>query len=635
MFRFFQKPAGRRRSVDALDYKLVRNASSRIIPTPAQTKYLFHFLSPKEKALFLTFFIASVLSLVTIAGLFLGKHFSFIPNYGGEYSEALVGQPKYINPLYAGVNDVDQDLTSLTYSGLFKFDEQKKLVPDLAESYTVSTDTKTYVIELKKGIKFADGKPFTANDVVFTFDMIQNPEVASPLSAAFQGVKIDRLNDNEVSFTLKESYAPFLESLTVGILPEHIWSDISPTAIRIAANNLKPIGTGPWKFNKMVKDSTGHISALTFDRNENFYGKRPYFDTLRFKFFDDYGAALEALKSQNVSALSFIPNFSSVKFNNKNIKVYPLHFPEYTALFLNQSSQPILKDYDVRLALAKAVDKNYLTQSVLNNTAEPIDSPFLPGSAAYSEEIKKIAFDVADANNLLDKKWTRLQPEEYFQLRRTQILKDINPITATSSQEQAVDENTISENIRAEMNPDQTFYRKDKDNNVLQLTITTSDSSEYGKAAEAIASEWRKIGVKVTIEKINVARLLRESIRYRSYQVLLYSEITGNDPDPYPFWHSSQTEYPGLNLSGFSNRNADKLLEDSRVTSDDQTRTQNYIKFQDILTSELPAIFLYSPWHAMAINNEIKGVNISTLNIPSDRFVDLSNWYIKTKLRWN
>jgi peptide/nickel transport system substrate-binding protein len=401
---------------------------------------------------------------------------------------------------------------------------------------------------------------------------------------------------------------------------------------------MQPIGTGPWKFSKIVKDSTGHINSITFDRNDYYYSKLPYINTLRFRFFDDYGTALESLKSQNVEALSFIPNFGSIKFNNKSIVLYPLRFPEYTALFFNQTSQPVLKDYDLRLALAKAVDKIYLTQITLNNTAEVIDSPFLPGSSAYSENIKKIPFNLAEANSVLDKKWTRLQPEEYFELRRKQVLKELNPVastsTASSSPELAVDENTISENIRAEMDPEQTFFRKDKDGNVLQLTITTSDSNEYGKTAEQIASEWRKIGVRVTIEKMNVARLLRESIRNRSYQVLLYSEITGSDPDPYPFWHSSQTDYPGLNLSGFSDRNADKLLEDSRLSSDPKTRTQNYIKFQDILTDELPAIFLYSPWHAMAINKEVKGVQISTLNLPSDRYSDLSNWYIKTKLKW-
>ena len=530
---------------------------------------------------------------------------------------------------------MDQDLTALAYSGLFKFDSSNKLVPDLAESFSVSTDTKNYLIDLKKGIKFADGKPFTANDVVFTFDMIQRPESASPLAAAFQGVKIEKLNDYQVEFKLKDSYAPFLESLTVGILPEHIWSEINPDSLRIAKFNLQPLGTGPWQFNKIVKDASGRIDSITLIRNENYYGKIPFIKSLRFKFFDDYGSALESLKSHNIEALSFIPNYASLKLNNNKLRFYPLKFKEYTALFLNQNGQPLLKDYDLRLALAKAIDKNFLTENILNNTAEPIDSPFLPGSFAYSSDIKKIAYNFSDANNLLDKKWTRLQPEEYFNLRKAQIIKELNPTANASTTELAIDENSISENIRAEMDNNQTFYRKDKDNNILQLTITTSDTNEYGKTAERIAEEWRKIGIIVRVEKMSAARLLRESVRNRSYQILLYSEISGADPDLYPFWHSSQTEYPGLNLSGFSNRTADKLLEESRATADLKIRTENYLKFQNILTEELPAIFLYNPSHAMAVSNDVQGINISTLNIPADRFSDLSSWYIKTKIKWD
>ncbi|MFA6105477.1 MAG: peptide ABC transporter substrate-binding protein [Patescibacteria group bacterium] len=638
MLRFFLRPTKDRRSISALDYKLVKQAQNGGLPSPAQIKYLFRFLSTKEKNFFFLFFFTAIFGALSLFGVFVSKHISLVPAEGGEYSEALIGQPKYINPIYASINDVDQDLASLTYSGLFRFNDNQILEPDIAESFSISTDTKSYLIKIKTGVKFADNQPLTANDVVYTFDLIQNPEVASPLSAAFHGVKVEKISEFEVKFTLKEPFAPFLDSLTVGILPEHIWSEISPNGIRLAKNNLQPAGAGPWQFGKIIKDATGRIDSITLNRNEYYFKNKPFIRNLRFKFFDEYGSAIEALKSQNVDTLSFIPNYASLKLNNKNLNFFDLRFPEYTALFFNQTFQPFLKDSDLRLALLKALDKNYLSETVLSGHATPIDSPFLPGSLGYSPDLKKITFNPSDANTLLDKKWTRLQPEEYFTLRRNALIKElgINKPTSTiaTSTMNADDEKRISDIIRSEMEADQPFYRRDKDNNILQLNITTADTEEYGKVANEIAKYWKKVGIRTTIERTNAGRLLRDSVKNRTYDVLLYSEITGSDPDPYPFWHSSQIDYPGLNLSGFSDRNADKLLEDSRVTVDPKIRAENYLKFQNILIDEVPAIFLYTPWHSMAVNKEVKGVNVSVLNVPTDRFSGLSNWYLKTKFKW-
>lgn len=185
------------------------------------------------------------------------------------------------------------------------------------------------------------------------------------------------------------------------------------------------------------------------------------------------------------------------------------------------------------------------------------------------------------------------------------------------------------------MSADQTFYRRNKDNKILEFTITTINTEEYSRTAEEIAKMWAKIGVKTNIEKINASRLVREVIKNRNYGILLYGEVTGGDPDPYPFWHSSQAEFPGLNLALFANRTADKLLEDARGAVSEEKRAEYYGKFQNLLTEEVPAIFLYTPLHTIAINKEIRGVNIKYISTPSDRYNDMANWYVKTKLNWN
>ncbi len=632
MSRLFFSEKNKPRALNNLDYQLVKKTQTRSVPALAQVKYLFHFLSKKEKIFFTACFSVAVISVFALAGLFLLNHLMMIPKAGGEYSEAMIGQPKFLNPIYASASDVDDDISSLIYAGLFQYDREGNLRPAIAESFSVSTDTKSYDIKIRRNIRFADGEPLTANDVMYTIDLIQNPKVASPLLQAFQGVTLTRINDYEVRFTLKAPFAPFLGTLTVGILPEHVWSESGPESLHLSKNNLQPIGAGPWKFLKLVKDSTGRIDSLTLSQNSQYFGEKPLLQTLRFKFFDEYGSALEALRSQNIDALSFLPKDSTTRLNNKYLNFYQLQLPEYTALFFNSTYQPNLKKDDVRLALTKAIDKNTIITKALDGLAKPINSPFPENSLGYDENAKRIETNVNDAMALLDKKWTRIAPEEYFNLRRDALIKESQK--NSSSTISAADDENIRNAIRSEMDPTQLFYRKDKDNNILQITITTADTEEYSRVAEQIASMWETIGVKTSIEKVATGQLARESIKNRAYDVLLYSEIVGSDPDPFPFWHSSQTEFPGLNLAGFSDRNADKLLEDGRAASDNAIRKDLYKKFQNILVDSASAVFLYSPIHTMAINKEVRGVTLGAIKAPADRYAKLSNWYIKTKLKW-
>lgn len=584
-------------------------------------------------------------TLLLWGATFVSAHITFAPKDGGEYSEAMVGQPKYINPLFAGTNDIDADITALTYSGLFRYDKEQKFTPDLAESYKISDDKKIYTVKLRQDAHWSDGEAFTADDVVFTFETVQNPEVGSPLYPAFQGVKVEKNGDYEVAFVLKEPFAPFLSSLTAGILPEHIWADIPATSMKLAKNNIQPVGTGPWKFSKFIKDETGNIQTYALARNENYYGVKPHFKTITFKFFNDAPQAIEAVRSQTVSAISFVPRALSEKIISKNLLAYKLRLPQYTALFFNQNQQTDLKTADVRTALALSLDKKEILKEGMGDNGDVIDAPILEGSIGYYPDIKKLAFDAAKANELLDKIWPRIQPEEYFSLRQTALKKNYEAEltalkkNASTTPEQITEfekrmEDETAQTVRAEMNAEQMFYRQDKNKRVLALTITTADTPEYARTAERVAKMWRVVGVKTDVRTLPARQISREAIKDRDYGVLLYGEIVGSDPDLYPFWHSSQTEYPGLNLSMFVDRAADKLLEDARGTTDNAKRTEAYKKFQDILVKEIPAIFLYTPTYTFVANKDIKGITVKNIYSPADRYNDLPNWYVKTKWQW-
>ncbi|MBU0546523.1 peptide ABC transporter substrate-binding protein [Patescibacteria group bacterium] len=643
---FSSKPIAHKPLVRNFDRKLIQNVNRSILPSFRQLKYIGRFFGKNEKR---TIGISSAIIAITLVGwgvFFVVSHVSSLPKDGGEYSEAMIGQPQFINPIFSSTNDVDSDLVSLSFTGLFRYDKEQKLVPDLASEYMISDDKKIYTVTLRPNIFWSDGEPFSASDILYTFENIQNPEVGSPLYPTFQGVVVEQIEENQVRFVLKEPFAPFLHSLTVGILPEHVWTNIPPSGMRLAKNNLRPVGTGPWKFEKMVKDDSGTVQSYTLSRNEKYYGKIPYLKTAVFRFYTDYQGAAEALRTGNVSAISFLPRELKNKVSKRDLNIYSLELPQYSALFFNQAQNSVLKDSDMRMALAKALDKRSILDEALNGEGIVIESPVLSGQVGYYPEIQKIGYDSDDANILLDKKWGRVSPEDYFKLKYDELIKirqaEIDEVSENPSSTPEMVSSTIEKiesettnNVRQGMNSDQLYYRKDKSGKILALIITTADTPEYIKAAEVISKMWRDVGIVTEVRSVPSRQFSREALKPRQYEILLYGEILGSDPDPFPFWHSSQTEFPGLNLALFANRNADKLLEDARVKEKDEDRVELYQKFQDILVKELPAIFLYSPSYTFAANKQIKGVDVNKILNPAERFNSMGYWYIKTKWEWN
>ncbi len=642
-FTWFKKKSRRQQTKAHLDRKLVGAVNSRSIPSFTQLKYVGRFLEPQEKKLVAILGIVSAATALGLAAVFLFTHFTPVARQGGDYSEAMVGQPKFVNPIYASASDIDSDLSSLTYTGLFHY-VGSQLEPDLATTSTLSSDKKIYTITLKTGVQWSDGNPLTVDDVLFTFETIQNPEASSPLLPAFQGVQIEKVDDKTIRFTLKEPFAPFLNSLTVGILPEHIWAAIPPLNLKLTPLNLKPIGTGPWKFKTLIKDDSGTIQSYVLSPNELYYGKKPYLQTLTFKFFADPNEAVDAVQNQSVSAISFVPSKSQDKLSSKNLVSHPLILPQYTALFFNQERNATLKDADARKALSLAINKQSIVDTALEGAGQVLDAPLLPGSIGYYPDIKKIGFDVDAANALLDKKWTRIQPEEYFSLRQAALLKAAQPqIDAAiknppegSTASSTIDAITaqVTEKARAEMSADQTFYRKTKDGTPLTISITFVDTKEYEKTAALLADQWKALGIKTIFDEVSSRTISKDVFKNRSFDILLYGEIIGGDPDLFPFWHSSQADYPGLNLAQFSDRTADKLLEDARATTDTAARETFYKKFQDILVDQVPAVFLFTPNYNFFVNKNIKGITANRIVAPSDRYASLSDWYVKTSWKW-
>ncbi len=552
-----------------------------------QIPHIFENFSKKEFYVFL----ATLLLIVLSSGFLLSQAFSEKgpgPHYGGELVEGLVGQPQFINPILAPTSGVDTDISRVVYAQLLKFDQDQNLTPDLAAQLpTVSEDQKTYTLHLKPDLKWSDGKPLNADDVIFTIQKIQNIEFESPLRPNWARVKVEKIDDLSLSFTLREVSASFMSNFALGIIPKHIWEDLSPRNFRLSDVNLKPLGSGPYSVREIRKTSDGTIKSITLRANSNYHDGSPYITTLTFKFYDDYEALLNAYQGKEIQSLGYVP-FDKKAFLSENEKVsqYRVSLPQYQAIFFNLPKNSILAEKAVRQALWLATNRDEIITEVYNGNAEAAFGPILPGSIGYNQAIEKaVHYDLEEANQILEKAGWALDP--------------------------------------------QTSLRKKKDKD-LEFNLALSGNLVLNvKAGQILQNQWSKIGVKVNLIPVGPAELETNFIRPRTFDALLFSENVGADPDPFPFWHGTQKIDPGLNLSGFVNAEADKLLTDARQTIDTAAREKAYKRFQEIVNSELPAIFLARSLYVYNVPKKIQGINLDNIVTPSERFLDIHHWYFQ------
>ena len=585
------------------------------LPKRKQLLYLPKILTSREQWFVLGLFLIILLCFTGLLFNFYFHKTQTKPEIGGTYTEGVLGRPRYLNPILAPINDADRDISRIVYSSLLKYDYQGNLIKDLAKDYKIKDDGLIYEFYLKENIHWHDGEKLTADDVVYTIKTIQNSEYNSPLQVNWQGVKVEKINEFGVQFKLTNTYAPFLHNLTVGILPKHLWAGISPENFPLAQYNLKPVGSGPYKFKEFSKDKTGKIVSLKLTRNEDFYLESPYsitekekeitltgpfIEQIIFNFYDSQSRLIEAYHNKKIDGLSFVSaeNKETLK-NNFNLEIHKINLPEYYAVFFNQTKNKALANKNVRQALSYAVNKEDLIKKTIKEEGQIINSPLLKSWSKI--EIKNNnEVDLEKARNLLKEEgWTDQNNDGIRE-------KDFS-----------------EENDEATSTPEK-----------LKFEILTTNWPTLQKTAETLKNQWQKIGVEVNIKKVNPSEIQADYIKEREYEALLFGQVSSPEPDPFAFWHSSQIKHPGLNLALYENKKADKLLEEGRQTLEQEERLEKYKEFQSILLEETPAIFLYSPNYLYPVQEKIKGISIEKIPEPSFRFSQIENWYIKTKRVW-
>ena len=550
-------------------------------------------LNFKEKAWLGFFVIIIFFSISFLIGNFYISQTKIIPAGGGTYVEALVDSLHNLNPVLS-TNDADRDLSNLIFSSLLKYNEKGELITDLASNYIISKDEKTYTIKLKDGVNWHDGEPFTSEDVIFTINAVQNAEYVSPLRTSWQGIKAEAPDRNTVVLTLKTPYSAFTPNLALlGILPKHIWKTVIPQNFPLAEFNLKPIGTGPYKFSKLQKDSLGRIISINLLANENYFAPTPLIKNIILKFYLSEEEAVSAFNRKEVDGLLLqtAQNKSQIR-GLDNSHFFSLTSPRVYGLFFNTDHKLLGAEY-IRKALNYAINREEILNKLLQNEGRVALGPIPPSLPGSSPDIIGYSYDPLKTVEILEKnKWIK---------------------------------------------NDKGFYEKkmgnDKEATPLKFSIITTKSIQL--VATMIRDQLRNIGIESELKIVSLGELQQNYLKTKNYESILIGESYTNKADPYVFWHGTAIKDPsGLNLSLYNNRTVNKILEDLRQISDAVKRAAKLEEFQKLVLGNAPAVFLYSPNYIYIVKNNIKNINLFKLNIPSSRYSKINEWSIETERVW-
>ncbi len=371
---------------------------------------IFNNFKKPERLIFWGMLIIFLTSSATSLLLFWERNTKPIAKEGGEFREGIIGQPKIINPIIS-LDSPDKDISSLIYLNLL----------DLAENYQVKQD-KQYTIQLQQNLKWSDSMPLTADDVIFTVNLIQNPKTNSPLFSSWQYVKVKRISQLKVEFTLPEPYSFFLDNLSrLYILPKHIFGKIPPQNISLSEYNLAPIGNGPFKFDHLKKNKFGFIEEYHLIRNPFYNQRQPYLNKLIFKFYQAKSELIQAFNQREIDGFGTIAPINLTELKTKK-SVHSIILPDYYAVFFNFHTQPSLNQKKLRKYLANNLNKKVIIDKVLFNQALEINNPTVPGFSNYvsiQNEDKKESFDNLDQSL----EFSLLVPEIDFLLETAKQIK--------------------------------------------------------------------------------------------------------------------------------------------------------------------------------------------------------------------
>ena len=569
--------------------------------------------SRKELSTFTTFLVISIITVIVMVNKVNNSFMVEIPTEGGKIIEGIIGMPTLVNPVLA-LTDADKDLTSLVYSGLMRKTSDGSFVNDLAESYTISPDGMTYTFIIKESARFQDGTKLTADDVVFTIEKIKDPLIKSPRRIGWDGVSINKKDDRSVIFILKQPYISFLDNTATGILPMHIWKNITPAEFSLSTlNNVKAIGSGPYKISSVSKNKDGVPEQYDLNKFDDFVLGEPHIKYLSIVSYSNEKDLIDSLLSNRINQASGVSPENANKIQSYGYNINTANLPRIFGLFFNSSNNKILQDKDVIKAFDKALNREDIINKVLNGYADPIHDP-IPETIKKDESVKGyLTSSIDEARDILEKSGWKQGVDG--------VRSKGGSTTVTKTKK--VGKKTVTEKVVVNNGP----VTK------LAFSITTGDTPELKNVANIIKEQLEKLGASIEI-KIYETGPLNNIIRSRNYEGLFFGQIVNHESDLFSFWHSSQRNDPGLNIAMYSNKNVDSLLESAQKTLKNDDRLNKYQDFIKEFNIDIPALLIYSPKYLYATSLKLNNINLGTLTTPSDRFLSIYKWYADTDRIW-
>ncbi|GAC1652580.1 MAG: peptide-binding protein [Candidatus Dormibacteraceae bacterium] len=504
------------------------------------------------------------------------------PVRGGSFTEAVAGTAGYLNPLYAD-EDNAREIDGLIYQGLTRVTAGQDFEPLLAREVKPSANGLTYAVKLRTDVRWADGVPFTADDVLFTFGVLQDPAYDRAEATVWKGVTIKQAADDEVDFTLRAPSAGFLNSLRIGILPHHLFQGPVNAIVTSPYSGAKAIGTGPFQVESISADR----SVVTLRRNP-LANPAPYLERVTFKGYSTLDEAVAAVAGGDADAVGGLQSQSQVRrLQRPGTRILERRTFSFTSVFMDLTQgQPFFGNPAVRRALSQAIDRESIVREVLGGAAESQLGSFPPSTWAYSPAAAaRYPYDPpAAARALTEAGWVM---------------------------------------------PDQGLYRTRAGRDFV-VELVAADAFPYRQVAAAIRRQLAAVGVGVTLAIVPVGQLVARYLGARSFQMAIANLDNGPDPDQFSFWHSSQRAYP-LNFSNLPKQSfIDKDLEDGRAHLDRPGRQVAYSDLQDLLADAAPALFLYEPHYLYAVSSRVQGIRMNAVIEPVDRFEFVAEWSVSS-----
>lgn len=526
------------------------------------------------------------------------------------FREALVGSVQRLNPLFAPLNPVDRDITSLIFEGLTETNAYGEPQALLARDWTISSDGLEYTVRLREDILWQDGIPFNADDVVYTMSILRSPDFPGPqaLGDFWRTVETEKLGEHLVRFRLTQRLGRFLDMLRIGILPAHALQGTGAAQLASHPFNLTPIGTGPYQLEALRADGD-RIIAVDLRVAPN-YRQRPEgtagyaVDRMRFILFDSFDNARTALTEGRVDGLAAAERMERRPLLNiGGVVPYTQIQPDLGVIIFNWASDDtaFFREQRLRVALEVGVDRSSVVERNLLNEAVLADSPIMPGSWAYLADLQWPPHNPGEARELLARAYERAQ----------------------ENAPQATPEPEVTEDADAE-----TTEAAPPSTTLFDFDILAPDDPALAQMAQEIATQWSQYGLGVTVTTADEATF-QARLDSGDFDAALVELSLGDsaDPDVYEFWHQGQYE-AGKNYGGASDRRVSEALEKARQEVSGVNRVLYYQQFQRDFVERAIAIPMYYPLFTYAVSDDVEGVQLGFIGTHSDRFRNIQDWVL-------